>query len=72
MWQYKAIGHDKNMLERALAEIFEGCQCEIRYSNASKTGKYHSYAIDLEVVDEKSRLGYYQLLKSHTHVLMVI
>jgi putative lipoic acid-binding regulatory protein len=72
MWQYKAIGRDKSLLERAINEIFAGCRCEIRYANSSRTGKYHSYAIDLEVSDDESRIGYYQLLNSHAHVLMVI
>lgn len=72
VWQYKVIGRDKNQLELVILDIFAGCSCEIKYSNTSKTGKYHSYAIDLEVSDDENRLGYYQRLKSYSHVLMVI
>ena len=71
-WQYKAIGHDREMLKLSIETLFKGYRCEIRYSNSSKTGKYHSYSIDMQVASEEERVGLFQALKSDPQVKMVI
>ncbi len=71
-WQYKAIGMDKEMLKLSIETVFKDCLCEITYSNSSKTGKYHSYRIDLQVNSEEERVGFFQALKSNAQIKMVI
>jgi putative lipoic acid-binding regulatory protein len=71
-WQYKAIGMDKDMLKLSIEIVFKNHQCEITYSNSSKTGKYHSYCIDLQVTSEEERIGLFHALKSDAQVKMVI
>jgi len=71
-WQYKAIGRQQDLLHEAIRGVFQGVACEITYSHSSKTGKYHSYTIEMMVADELERNRYFQELKKSSHIIMVI
>jgi len=72
VWQYKAIGRSRDLLLESIEAVFCGESCEVTYSNSSRSGKYHSYTVELEVADEDSRNRFYMGLKNSAHVVMVI
>lgn len=71
-WCYKVIGFERAGIEIAALEIF----CERRYSlkpsNSSKSGKYISMNLELLVHNEEERTYFYETLKAHPHVKMVL
>ncbi len=71
-WSYRIIGPDKGLVETAVLEIF----CDLRYSlspgNSSRTGKYHSWEISLEVKNQEQRDTLFQRLTSHRDIKVVI
>jgi len=71
-WQYKAIGKDKEKVEEAVEGIFQGHESIIQYSHGSRTGKFHSFSIDLVVANEEERLGFYEALKKNPQIMIVI
>ncbi len=72
LWQYKIIGQDKNALEEAAPRILTDKTYSIAYSKKSSGGKYHSYTLETEVADEKSRNDIYSSLKKQPGIRMVI
>ena len=72
VWEYKAIGHQKETLREVVDSIFQERTCEIVYSKGSSSGKYHSFNIEMEVQHEEERNHFYRLLKKSSHVLIVI
>lgn len=71
-WSYKVIGPDKDKVKEAITGIFTARDYKLRYANASRTGKYHSWSISLQVESEAERNNLFAELKSHTDIRVVI
>ncbi len=71
-WTYKLIGNERAGIEIAAFEVLEDIKYSLTPSNASKGGKYISMNLELIVECEDSRLKYYELLKAHQHIKMVL
>jgi putative lipoic acid-binding regulatory protein len=71
-WSFKVIGTDKQLVRRATEGVMDQREYLLQYSKSSKTGKYHSWNIDLVVKDEHERNQIYAELKHHPDVSMVI
>ncbi len=71
-WSYRVIGPDKGLVKTAVCEIF----CDLRYSlnpgNTSRTGRYHSWGIRLEIKNQKQRDTLFKRLSSHPDIKVVI
>ncbi len=70
-WAYKLIGMDKERVRDAAEDILQGRQYLLSYSKSSKTGKYHSWSVELIVESEEDRNALFVQLKSHHQVKMV-
>jgi putative lipoic acid-binding regulatory protein len=71
-WSFKVIGADKQLVRNAAEIVMEQREYLLHYSRGSRTGKYHSWNIDLVVKDENERNRIFADLKSHTAITMVI
>ena len=71
-WCYKVVAHERAGIEIAAMEIF----CERTYSlnpsNTSRNGKYISMNLELLVHNEDERTYFFETLKSHPHIKMVL
>ncbi len=70
-WVYKVIGHNKETVHNAIADIIQDREYQINDSNASKTGKYLSFNVAVTVDDEAGRNKIYQALKEHDGIKFV-
>jgi len=71
-WTYKVIGPDKTAVRAAIESVCRHKEYELQYSNRSRSGKYHSWSVVLEVADEMERNLLFAGLKGHEHVTMVL
>jgi putative lipoic acid-binding regulatory protein len=73
-WSYKVIGPDRGMVKTAIIAIFSTHEKKysLRYANASRTGKYHSWSVSLKVQNEAERNNMFRDLKNHPHIKIVI
>ncbi len=71
-WSYKIIGPDKDLVKEAITTIFTPKEYSLRYANASRTGKYHSWSVTLKVESEGERNTLFRELKNHPNIRMVI
>lgn len=71
-WVYKVIGTDEDALRRAITTVIENKDRLITKSNISSGGKYTSLNLEVVVNDDETRLKYYQLLKNHAAVKVVM
>ncbi len=73
-WSYKVIGADKNMVKEAAITILtaHGKKYSLQYAHASRTGKYHSWGITLNVASEMERNFLFAELKNHPQIKVVI
>ncbi len=71
-WTYKIIGPDQDELYRAASEIICDRTFRMILSRRSENGKYHSF--DLEVVVESAgrRIAFYEALRAHKAVKIVL
>ncbi|HLD24250.1 MAG TPA: DUF493 domain-containing protein [Sulfuricurvum sp.] len=71
-WCYKVVASERAGIEIAALEIF----CEREYSlipsNTSRGGKYISMNLELLVHNEDERTYFYETLKAHPHIKMVL
>ncbi len=71
-WCYKVVASERAGIEIAVMEIF----CERKYSlepsKASSSGKYISMNLELLVHNEDERTYFYETLKAHPHIKMVL
>ena len=72
LWSYRVIGPDKGLVKTAVLEIFCDLNYSLRPGNASRTGKYHSWGVSLEVKDQAQRDILFQRLSSHPDIKVVI
>ncbi len=71
-WSFKVIGPDRQLVRSAAEKVMAQREYLLQYSKGSKTGKYHSWNIDLVVKSEEERNMIFSQLKSHSAVTMVI
>ena len=71
-WTYKVIGSDEAALRRAIETIMGNSNLLISLSHTSSGGKYCSLNVELVVEDDETRLKYYQHLKNHAAVKVVM
>lgn len=71
-WTYKVIGADEDGLKKAIATVIGKDDLLITQSHTSSGGKYISLNVELVVEDDETRLKYYQHLKNHAAVKVVL
>jgi len=71
-WVYKVIGTDAFALKKAIATVIGNKDLLITQSNTSSGGKYTSLNVEVLVSDDETRLKYYQHLKNHAAVKVVM
>ena len=70
-WEYRLIGPDTKEICRAIGEII--CQkYQLSRTNSSKNGKYQAMRLLLTVQNEETRNSYFNRLKDHPAIKMVI
>jgi len=70
-WSYNIIGLDKDMVKEAITTVTAG-EYTLNYAHASRTGKYHSWSLTLEVNSEAERNTLFMALKNHPQIKVVI
>jgi len=71
-WVYKVIGRDRNLIEAAVAEILSGQAYRAVPSKSSKSGTYHCLNVETTVENETDRVAFYDRLRRHPAVVMVL
>ncbi len=71
-WAYKVIGEDCTLLQEVILRACAPLQPEIKHSQTSRKGKYHSLQAELVVPSEEVRLGIYQRLQAEPAVKIVL
>lgn len=71
-WQYKVIGRKKEQLVNTIKEICAPVPVDITYSHASKSGKYHSMNVTIDVQDEQARDSLFTAFQNHPDITLVI
>jgi putative lipoic acid-binding regulatory protein len=61
-WLFKVIGGDREALAATIAEVLGERQHLLTFSNASSSGKYHSFNLEVVVESEKHRDELYRTL----------
>jgi putative lipoic acid-binding regulatory protein len=71
-WSYKVIGLDVNNILTAIEESVLGLSYDVTPSNLSKTGKYVSLNLKLEVPNEEVRNLIYEKLNQSPDIKYII
>lgn len=71
-WTYKVIGKDAERIRGAIAEVLAGCLHDVTPSRTSKGGAYHCLNVEVTVESESCRLDFYERLRRHEAVIMVL
>jgi len=71
-WCYKVVAYERAGIEIAAIEIFTERQYSLNPSNVSKGGKYISMNLEILVHNEDERTYFYETLKAHPHIKMVL
>jgi uncharacterized protein len=71
-WVYKVIGRNPELLRSAVAEILSGQTYSAIPSRSSKGGAYHCLNVETTVGSESDRLAFYERLRRHPAVVMVM
>ena len=71
-WVYKVISRDRDLLLSAVAEALSGQTYSAMPSRSSKGGAYHCLNVEITVGNEPDRLGFYEKLRRHPAVIMVL
>lgn len=71
-WCYKVVAYERAGIEIAAMEIFMERTYSLNPSNTSKGGKYISMNLELLVHNEDERNYFYETLKAHPHIKMVL
>lgn len=71
-WCYKVVGFERAGIEIAALEILGERSYNLNPSNTSKNGKYISMNLEILVHNEEERTYFYETLKGHQHIKMVL
>lgn len=72
LWVYKVIGRDMELLQSAVAEVLSGRTYSAMPSRSSKGGAYHCLNVEMTIGNEPDRLCFYENLRRHPAVIMVL
>ena len=70
-WHYKVIGLQEEELIQAISDIVSESDHQLSPSKKSRSGKYHSFNLEIFVENEESRNFFFNELRAHTAVTMV-
>lgn len=71
-WIYKVIGRDLSLLHSAVKEALSGQTYSAAPSRSSKGGAYHCLNVEMTVENDSVRVGFYEKLRQHPAVIMVM
>ncbi|MFP4106593.1 MAG: DUF493 domain-containing protein [Phycisphaerae bacterium] len=71
-WEYRLIGAQRGPMVQAASEIASIWEYTVRDSNRSKTGKYVSVILEVQVPDEGARRLIFKMLSDHDDIIMVL
>jgi putative lipoic acid-binding regulatory protein len=71
-WIYKVIGSGHEQVRRAIAEVVDGYDYVVTFSNWSRTRKYCCLNVEMTVESEAIRTEIYTALKNHPLIRMVL
>jgi uncharacterized protein len=71
-WLYKIVAYERAGIEIAAMEIIGERSYSLNPSNKSSGGKYISMNLELLVHNEDERTYFYETLKAHPHIKMVL
>ena len=70
-WVYQVIGRVETTLRVAIGQVLPAERCAIRPGNTSRTGKYVSLHVEIEVRSEVERTAFFEGLRGHPDTVMV-
>jgi putative lipoic acid-binding regulatory protein len=71
-WCYKVVAYERAGIEIAVMEILAERPYSLNPSKTSSSGKYISMNLELLVHNEDERTYFYETLKAHQHIKMVL
>ena len=71
-WCYKVVAFERAGIEIAAMEVCSQRIYSLKPSKASSSGKYISMNLELLVHNEDERTYFYETLKAHPHIKMVL
>ena len=71
-WIYKIIGTDEDQMRCAVKEILRDRNYSISHSRSSETAKYHCLNVELLVESENQRKSFYDTLKAHPAIKIIL
>ena len=71
-WSYRIICEDADKINEIIVDVISERDFSVKVSNTSKTGKYHSFNVELLVHHDDDRLGLFELFKKHPEIKMVL
>lgn len=71
-WCYKVVATERAGIEIAVMEVCIERHYTLVHSNTSSNGKYISMNLELLVHNEDERNYFYETLKAHPHIKMVL
>ena len=71
-WSYKLIGRIQELIEQEAKEILGDKPHELTVANKSRTGKFISLELTLEVAHEEERLHIYKRLTESQVIMQVL
>ena len=71
-WSYRVVGRDERAVRRAIADVVQERDHSVERSNESKTGKYVSLKLTLDVMDADDRTSTFDALRRHPEVELVL
>ena len=71
-WTYKVIGLNEELVKQAVAEVCQGKVHTLKHSMNSSQGKYVSFSLIIVVSSDEERRSFFDSLKSHENLKMVL
>jgi putative lipoic acid-binding regulatory protein len=71
-WPYTVIGEDGDAIEAAIPELLAGEDAQVQRARASRTGRFTSFHVVVQVRDEEHRDAVFRGLQGVASVRIVI
>ena len=71
-WLFKVVTLDHHGDRERIVAMMQDCNFEISISNSSRSGKYTSLNVEVEVESEEHRNSIYQLIRQLETVKMIL
>lgn len=71
-WEYRVIGESEAAVRQAVARVLGERAHEVRPSHVSGRGRYLSFAVEVEVVDDDDRLLLFSAFRAHQDIRWVL